>query len=56
MFARETWSSAGAVVLAIFLIVGVVLMGSGRLAAGAVCLGLGAAYLPIRAQRGRSRS
>ncbi|MGI8428649.1 MAG: hypothetical protein ACR2OB_04955 [Solirubrobacteraceae bacterium] len=56
MFDSRTWSSTGVVVLAIFLIVGLVLLASGRGAAGAVCLALGAAYMPIRAQRSRSRS
>lgn len=41
--------------LAIFLVVGVALAASGRLAADAVCLGLGAAYVPIRARRGPAR-
>lgn len=56
MFAQEAWSATGFVILAVFLAAGIVLLAAGSLVAGAICLGLGIVYVPIRAHRARLRS
>jgi hypothetical protein len=56
MFESTHWSATGFVVLATFVVVGLVLLASARPVEGIACLGLAVIYVPIRARRSRWRS
>jgi len=52
----KSWIGGRLAVLSVFVLVGAVMLASGRMAGGLACLALAAVYVPVRSLRDRQRS